>query len=234
MQLQEKLLDSLHVEETYNQIRKLDEDQILEKIIPQVKDMKVIGECKYHVVNAYDHSLYALEEFENIIKEKNFFLNHLKERVEEYLNTKVDNNITKLQLLKLGVFLHDIGKPASKTVDSNNRVHFRGHEIIGEEITLKLGQELGLSYKNIDILCKYVRHHMTLLVLYKNNDMPKEKLYEIFDTLNDDVIGILLLGYADIVSTRKLLNPNEDSGVIKTYMDYVLTNYIHRYNRQNI
>ena len=32
----------------------------------------------------------------------------------------------------------------------------------------------------------------------------------------------MLLGYADIVATRKLLNPNEDNGVIKTYMEYVL------------
>lgn len=231
MELKDKLLDSLRLEETYNHFRRLDENQILEKIIPQVKDMKVIGECKYHVVNAYDHSLYALEEFESIVKEKDFFLSHLKERVEGYLNTKVDDNLTKFQLLKLGVFLHDIGKPDSKTVDTNNRVHFRNHEIIGEEIALKLGKELGLSSKNIDTLSKYVRHHMILLVLYKTNDMPKEKLYEIFNTLEDDIIGVLLLGYADIVSTRKLLNPNEDSGVIKSYMDYVLTNYIHRYKR---
>ena len=41
----------------------------------------------------------------------------------------------------------------------------------------------------------------------------------------------MLLGYADIVATRKLLNPNEDMGVIKTYMEYVLTNYIYKYKQ---
>ena len=41
----------------------------------------------------------------------------------------------------------------------------------------------------------------------------------------------MLLGYADIVATRKLLNPNEDMGGIKTYMEYVLTNYIYKYKQ---
>ena len=72
---------------------------------------------------------------------------------------------------------------------------------------------------------------MILLVLYKTDDMSKERLFKIFDELGDDTIGLMLLGYADIVATRKLLNPNEDMGVIKTYMEYVLTNYIYKYKQ---
>ena len=72
---------------------------------------------------------------------------------------------------------------------------------------------------------------MILLVLYKTDDMSKERLFKIFDELGDDTIGIMLLGYADIAATRKLLNPNEDMRVIKTYMEYVLTNYIYKYKQ---
>ena len=82
-----------------------------------------------------------------------------------------------------------------------------------------------------ELLCKYIRNHMILLVFYKTDDMSKERLFKIFDELGDDTIGIMLLGYADIVATRKLLNPNEDMGVIKTYMEYVLTNYIYKYKQ---
>ena len=72
---------------------------------------------------------------------------------------------------------------------------------------------------------------MFLLVFYKKNDISQEKLFEMFDTLEEDTIGAMLLGYADIVSTRKLLNPNEEVGVIKTYMEFILTNYEYRYKR---
>ena len=52
-----------------------------------------------------------------------------------------------------------------------------------------------------------------------------------FNKLGDDKIGIILLGYADIVATRKLLNPDEQVGTIKTYMEFILTNYEYRYKR---
>ena len=96
---------------------------------------------------------------------------------------------------------------------------------------IDLGRSLGLSQSVIDTLFKYVRYHMFLLVFYKKNDISQEKLFEMFDTLEEDTIGAMLLGYADIVSTRKLLNPNEEVGVIKTYMEFILTNYEYRYKR---
>ena len=229
MKLQNILIDSLCCEDTYDKFRQLDESKMLEKIIPQIKGMKLVGECKYHVVNAYDHSLNALEEFENIVKEKEFFPTHIRKQIKDYLNSEVGNNLNKFQLLKLGVFLHDIGKPDSKTTDNTGRAHFKGHEIVGADIAFNLGVKLGLQPDTTDLLTKYVRYHMILLVLYKMNNMSQEKLSEIFDTLGEDIIGILLLGYCDIVATRKLLDPNEDMGIIKTYMEYALTNYIHRH-----
>lgn len=231
MELEKKLIDSLNNKCTYKEFQKLNDEEILDKVIPEIKKMKLVGECKYHVVNAYDHSINALKEFEEVLSEESFFPKHLKSDIENYLNSRVDSNLKKLEILKLGVFLHDIGKPASRTVDDTGRAHFRGHEKVGEDIVYELGQNLQLSSQAIDTLCKYVRNHMILLVLFKTNDMSKDKLFDIFETLGEDIIGIILLGYADIVATRKLLDPNEDMGVIKTYMEYVLTNYLYKYKK---
>lgn len=232
MELQKKLLDSLNCDDSYNQINKLDEDNVLELIITQVKGMKEVGECKYHVVNCFQHSVYALEEFEKIISTQDFFPTHIEKIVEDYLSIRLESNITKKTILKLGILLHDMGKPDCKTIDKIGRVHFRGHEIVGATQAKKIGKEIGLSLDAIEILNKYVKHHMTLLGLYKSNNMIKNDLYDLFDKLGDEIIGVMILGYVDIVSTRKLLNPNEDSGVIKTYMEYVLTNYMYRYKRR--
>ena len=70
---------------------------------------------------------------------------------------------------------------------------------------------------------------MSLLIAYKTGNVGKETLWKQFDELGDDIIGIMLLGYCDLVATRKLLNPLEDNGVIKTYMEFILTNYFYRY-----
>lgn len=231
MKQYKKLLNSLSSNKIYDYIRSLNDSKELENLIPQVKEMKLVGECKYHKVNVYEHSLNALEELETILDEENFFDSHLKHKVMSYLNTEIEDNLTNLDILKLGIFLHDIGKPYSKTVDENQRVHFRGHEIIGENISFELGNKFELSKKNIELLCKLVRHHMILLIFYKTNDIPKDKLFDIFSLLNDDIIGAMILGYVDIVSTRRLLNPKEDMNIIKSYMNYILTVYFYGYKK---
>lgn len=225
------LLEALKSKNTNQKLKKLDDIKELEKIIPKINEMKEVGECKYHVVNCFDHSIYSVREFEDIIKDENFFSYHLKSKVFEYLNTKTEESVTKLELLKLGIFIHDIGKPDAKTVDENGRVHFRGHEKIGAEIALELGKSIGLSKESIDTLFKYVRYHMILLVFYKNNNLNKENMFKLFDEIGEDIIGIIILGYADIVATRKLLDPKEPSEIIKTYMEFMLTNYEYRYKR---
>lgn len=193
--------------------------------------MKIVGECRYHVVDVYKHSIYSLKELEDDMRDVSFFRSHLKDKIKLYLEAKVDNKFNRYNILKLGLFLHDVGKPRSKTTDSTGRTHFKGHEIIGEKIGEEIATNLNLSLMAKELLCKYIRNHMILLVLYKTDDMSKERLFKIFDELGDDIIGVMLLGYADIVATRKLLNPNEDMGVIKTYMEYVLTNYIYKYKQ---
>lgn len=231
MDLERSIIRSLKLESTSQELKKLDKDKDLEKIIPKINEMKAVGECKYHVVNCFDHSINALKEFEDIITDENFFPAHLKDLIWDYLNTELEESISRLEILKLGIFIHDIGKPDAKTVDESGRVHFKGHEKIGGDIAIKLGNKLKLSEKSIDTLFNYVRYHMYLLIFYKDNNLTQEKLFDMFNKIGDDTIGIILLGYADIVATRKLLNPDEQVGTIKTYMEFILTNYEYRYKR---
>lgn len=231
MTLVKALMDCIKNECTSSFIKEMDRSGDLEKILPITSDMKNVGECKYHVINCFEHSILAVKLFEEIIKEPNFFDSHLRDKVFESLNKELENGIKKIDLIKLGIFLHDMGKPIAQTIDNNGRVHFKKHEIIGANKSLEIARNLNLSEINTTILYKYIRYHMTLLELYRNNDMDKDRLFNIFDNLKDESIDIFLIGYVDIVSTRKLIKPAEDIGIIKSYMNYGITNYIYRYIR---
>lgn len=231
MTLVKKLMDCIKSEDTAIFIKEMDSSGDLEKILPITSRMKNVGECKYHVINCFEHSILAVKLFEEIIKEDNFFDSHLRDKVFESLNKELENGMKKRDLIKLGIFLHDMGKPIAQTIDDNGRVHFKKHEIIGANKSLEIAKALNLSKENTSILYKYIRYHMTLLELYRDNDMARNRLFNIFDTLKDESIDIFIIGYADIVSTRKLIKPNEDMGVIKSYMNYALTNYTFRYSR---
>lgn len=223
-----KIIDAIKSNNTSEKIWELDKSGILEDVIPEVYSMKEVGQCKYHKVDCFNHTIYALEEFEKLIKE-NKFPRHLNERIWQYLNTISEDNIKFLDLLKLGIFLHDIGKYNAKTIDQNGRVHFKGHEIFSGEIAKEVGKNLNLSQKSIELLYNYTRYHMYLLTIYKKSNASYEVLKEMFDKLQDDVIGVMLLGFADITATKRLLEPKEDEEILKSYVYYILTVYMYKY-----
>lgn len=224
------MINAIKSNNTCQKICELNESGILESIIPEVKSMKEVGQCKYHKVDCFSHTIYALEEFEKLIREKNF-PTHLNECIWKYLNTIVEDDIQVLDLLKLGVFLHDIGKSKAKTVDENGRIHFKGHEKFSGDIAIEVGKNLNLSQKSIELLYNYTRYHMYLLTLYKKSNASHEVLKEMFYKLQDDVIGLMLLGFADITATKRLLEPKEDEEILKSYIYYVLTVYIYKYKK---
>lgn len=225
-----KIIDAIKSNNTCEQICKLNKNGILEKIIPEVKSMKEVGKCKYHKVDCFTHTIYALEEFEKLMRE-NKFPSHLKDEIWEYLNKEAENNLKNIDLLKLGVFLHDIGKANAKTIDENGRVHFKGHEKFSGEIALNVGENLRLSQNSIKLLYNFTRYHMYLLTLYKKSNTSHDVMKEMFDTLKDDIIGVMLLGFADINATKKLIEPIENEEVLKTYVYYVLTVYLYKYKK---
>lgn len=202
---------------------------ILNKIFPEIDPMKEVGECKYHVVDALTHSIYTLKIAENVIKSKNFFEDHVSKAYDIHMSQNFGENRTRLLLCKLGAFFHDVGKPKARWIDDTGRTRFRGHEIVGGEILLEMGRRLGLSEEESIIMSKYSLLHMGPLVIYKNNDVSGNTLYSMFSEWKEETLDILLIGYADIVATRKLLDPDEEMGMFKVHVEYIANNYLTRY-----
>ena len=225
-----QIINAIKSNNTCEQICELNESGILEKIIPEVKSMKEVGQCKYHKVDCFSHTIYALEEFEKLLVEDNF-PNKLKKEIWKYLKSEVEENLQVLDLLKLGVFLHDIGKANAKTIDENGRVHFKGHEKFSGDNAIKVGENLKLSSKSQKLLYNFTRYHMYLLNLYKKSNASRDVLKEMFGELQDDIIGVMLLGFADIIATKRLIEPKEDEEILKTYVYYVLTVYLYKYKK---
>lgn len=202
---------------------------ILNKLFPDLEVMKDVGECKYHVVDCWTHSIYTMKLAESVIYAKGFFEDHIREAYEKHTSEIIAADRTRLQLLKLGALLHDIGKPSAKKVDSKGRTRFRGHEITGAEIAREYAERLKLSARESDILYNYVALHMIPLVLYKTNDVSGKALYKAFNDMQEETLDILLISLADIIATRKLLNPKEEMGMFKVHIEYIANNYLTRF-----
>lgn len=73
MEIGKIIIESLKREDTHKIFTELDNKHELEKIIPKISCMKSVGECKYHVVNCFEHSINALKELEIVLMIRIFF-----------------------------------------------------------------------------------------------------------------------------------------------------------------
>ena len=62
--------------------------------------------------------------------------------------------------LVFGVLFHDIGKPATQTVDATGRIRFNGHDKLGAEMTERIMQRLRFSRAETDATVSAVLNHM--------------------------------------------------------------------------
>ncbi len=132
----------------------------------------------------------------------------------------------------LATFLHDMGKPRSITVGEDGNAHFKGHEKIGADMLHDVIAEFKISEKAEEIVHKYIEYHMMLLEFYKNDNMGKKVLYKAFRKVGPDIAGVMIIGYSDVVCTRRLIYENENYGVLRTYIDYALTSYYYRFDEE--
>lgn len=61
--------------------------------------------------------------------------------------------------LRLAMLLHDIGKPATLTIDEEGITHFHGHPAVSEEMTIKILRRLKFDNDTIHKVSRLVKYH---------------------------------------------------------------------------
>jgi len=167
---QERIRDEL-CQILYYDPEKIDDLQatgLLKYILPEVDGLiNVSQKNKWHYTDVYHHTLDALKY------------------TKKYKQTSKE----KLLYIRLSLLLHDTGKAASKTVDSEGWEHFYGHPEVSYEIALKILNRLKFSNNDIESISKLVRYHDELM-------HPTRKM--LFKVINDFQLSLYefnLLGF---------------------------------------
>lgn len=113
-------------------LRLLLETGLLEQFAPELAQMRGVTQNEYHLCDVWDHTLVALS--------------HLPQ----------DASL----VLRLATLLHDVGKPVTRTVDEQGKVHFYGHQNVGAQIAGELLRRLRYSGEVVERVVKLVRLHM--------------------------------------------------------------------------
>lgn len=110
----------------------------LKFILPEVDAFQNFEQNKYHKADLFYHTLEALSN------------------TNQHIQHSSEDNL----ILRLAALLHDVGKPASLSVDSQGERHFYLHEVIGAEMIQPILSRLRFSNDIIRTVKNLVRHHM--------------------------------------------------------------------------
>lgn len=187
------LMDS---KKSYSYIKKMDNIGLLAILFPEVEKGKLIPQHKYRSRNLKEHLLVCYDIMEKIIDEKRYI-------VFEDFQAIFENFIKKHRvILKLSALLHDIGKLWTMREDISGSVHFYMHEKKAE-IRLKqyYQRKLSLSNKEVEILSQLILYHMRAHLLSRESEITNHAFYRFITAGKDVIPGILLLSYADSISS---------------------------------
>lgn len=229
----ERILDEIYkilkCKDSNEYLKLLDDLKLMDNIFPIMKKMKKIGQCKYHVVDAYTHSILSLKCFEEGIER--VYAWETGDIVKEHLLEEV-NGIKRLCVLKLGILLHDIGKPeAIHTV--NGKITFKGHDILGEAEFNKISKRLVIPLKQRSTILTIIKGHMRILSLYKSK-MSNRALYRLYKDFGDNTVDVLLSSLFDITATRSLLDENGETNNYWGFVKEAIKRYYELINRKKV
>ena len=161
-------------------LRVLDDDKILQLLLPECEALRNCSENDYYHQDVWQHSLSALEALESFLVSPQALLGRYADEAVPILAQSIAGERTRKIMLKLGVLLHDIGKPSCGAVDENGVTLFYGHEVAGAELAGSLCARFCLSNKETDFVTQLVRQHMRLVHLFSLKRTSRKALSRLF------------------------------------------------------
>ncbi len=194
-------------------LRYLDQLGLLPLLIPEVEPMKGLEQPPPHHLDVFEHSLETVRWLEAVVK-------GLKEKVEEealalvserlgslaprltaHLARPTSGGRTRQTMLKLAALLHDVGKPATRSLDEEGRVHFFGHGEKGAAMAAAILRRLRFSAGEVRLMRTITAHHMRPMQMARQEALTKRAIYRFFRDTGEAGVDTLLLYLADHLAT---------------------------------
>jgi tRNA nucleotidyltransferase/poly(A) polymerase len=211
-----RILEGRHPESAMRLMKALG---VLDFVLPELKAMQGIQQSKPHTLDVWEHTLKVLgwleklsgvlvgEYAENsasdlVLGLAVLRLGRYREQLAEHFNARLIPDRSIRSLLMLAALFHDAGKPAARSVDSDGRIRFLGHEKRSAEMVQAFGTRFALSGAEIERLSKIILGHMRVHQLSDGRTgISRRAIYRFFQDAGIAGVDICLLSLADMLAT---------------------------------
>jgi putative nucleotidyltransferase with HDIG domain len=194
-------------------LRYLDELGLLTAIIPELETLKGVEQSEPHYLDVFEHSLETVRWLEEVVEALKgedaadsdlslvpLFLSPFSRQLIAHLSQPISGDRSRLTLLKLVALLHDLGKPATKTLEEG-RTHFYGHGEEGAELVGAILGRLRFGGSEVSLAKTIVANHMRPPLLAREEVVTRRAVYRFFRDTGDAGVDTLLLYLADHLAT---------------------------------
>lgn len=182
-------------------IEYLDTLQLLKALIPEVEMLKSVPASMPHRLPLWEHSLQTLRSVELLLMNLEQLFPKDAPWLCEQLHQELEAGIAETAILKLLGFLHDVGKPETRSIQSNGRVRFLGHEQAGLPILTRLCERLRFGRRAESLVIDIERHHLRPIHLSSRTTVTTKAQYRFFRELGHVAPIVLLHSWADLLAT---------------------------------
>ncbi len=207
--LRDELGYILETHKAYQSFCYLDRLSLLAPLMPELTSSKGVTQPKEHFWDVFDHSLETVACVERLLREqannkedKVISLAPWSSDIARYFDQRSAGGRTRRALLKLAALLHDIGKPAAKTIEQSGRMRFLGHAKEGASMAVQIMERLRFSNREIKMVQLMIEHHLRPGFLLSEDVPSRRAIYKYFRDTVDVGIDTLFLGLADHLAAR--------------------------------
>ena len=207
--VRDELLKLLSQPKATASLRALDNLGLLSKVIPELDQARNVTQPKEHYWDVFNHLLETVGMVEKVLESHpnadNFVVNYVPrfESIDEYFSEEVSDGHNRATLLKMTALLHDIAKPATRTVESSGRIRFLGHHSEGAEMGVDILRRLRFSKRGTELVRLMVHHHLRPGQMAQKGELPTGKaIYRYFRDVEDAAKDTLYLNMADYLAAR--------------------------------
>ena len=175
---------------------------VTEIVLPALAALRGIDQSDYHHLDAYDHTMDALEQVVALEHGPPEELGAVGEEVARFLAEPLANELSRGGALRFGALFHDMAKSATRAVNADGRVTFFGHDRAGAELARETLTGMRASERLATHVAALTRHHLRLGFLVHDMPLDRRAVYGYLKLCEPVEIDVTLLSVADRLATR--------------------------------
>ncbi|TET49519.1 MAG: HD domain-containing protein [Anaerolineales bacterium] len=222
---------------------------LLKHVLPELEDLKGVGQSPPHRFDVYRHSLLVVDALERALAA--IFgretrpgapdgaaahvwriiaraLGQFAPDLSAHLSVQLKGGRDRALLLTIGVLLHDVGKSRTYAYDETGKVHFPDHALVGAEMSAARMEKLRFSRDEVARVQRIVHHHPLPLRLEKAGKLTRRSVHRYYRATGDAGVGLALGSLADLVAT---LGPDLKKKLLSRRLETVETLLVHFFER---